>query len=129
MAAMQQDRDTDRYTPQVVERLLRDLPYLLDNIAPRDRDMPRQGKHNSPEPAHIRFEDRMAKRADIESVLCSLPMPTYRIVYLCCVGGMSLRDVADVVGYSHTTVRHHKVEGLKWMAWRLGWRDPERGWS
>lgn len=114
------------YSPQVVERLLRQLPYLLDRTTPPDdNQQPRRGKRTSPAG---RLEEQMAKRADVESVLCSLPQPTYRIVYLVCVGGKSLREVANIVGYSHTTVRHHKVEGLKLMAWRLGWRDPERGW-
>ena len=129
MAAMPEQHERDIYTPQTVERLLGDFGSLLYRSGPTDRDMPRQGKYNSPEPAHSRWETQMCKRADLLSALESLPQPTYQIVYLCCYKGFSLRDAADIVGYSHTTVRHHKVEGLKWMAHRLGWRDEKAGWG
>ena len=114
------------YSPQRVEFLLRRLPYLLDRQTPSDEYASHNPHRTSPSGW---LEDQMATRADIERALSRLPQPTYRIVYLRFVAGYSLREVAGLVKVSHTTVRHHAAEGIKQMAWTLGWRDPEHGWG
>lgn len=113
------------YTPAKVELLLRRLPYLLDRQRPPELRDGRRQQQTSPGGW---IEDQMAMRADIEMALARLPQPTYRIVYLSYVGGKSLREVGSVVKVSHETVRRHRVDGIKLMAWHLGWRDPEGGY-
>lgn len=122
MAAM--PRETEPfYTPQVVERLLRQLPYLLDRTTPPDdNQQPRRGKRTSPAG---RLEEQMAKRADVEWALCQLPQPWYQTVYLTCVGNKSWEEVAEVIDRTTRTVARRKVDGLCMIAWLLGWRDSD----
>lgn len=110
------------YTPERVAALLRRLPYLLDQHA-KTEDAPRARRQRTSPAGWV--EDQMAKRADIEQALWSLPETTYRIVYLSYVADMSLREVADICKVSHETVRRHKLAGVKRMARELGWQDAE----
>jgi DNA-directed RNA polymerase specialized sigma24 family protein len=114
------------YSPQKVEYLLRRLPYLLDRQTPPGDRPARRPARSSPSGW---LEDQMATRADIEMALDRLPQPTYQMVYLRFVGGQSLREVASVVKVSHTTVRLQCIEGIRMMAFVLGWRDAESGWG
>jgi len=111
------------YTPSQIERLLRYLPYMLDQ---RPRDVDDVPTRRSVRTASAWREDQMAKRADVEWALWHLPDHLYRAVYLCCVGDKSLRDVARLLKVSHVTVRRRKYAGLKLMAVSLGWQDDDQ---
>lgn len=114
------------YTPERVERLLRQLPYLLDRQAPPD-DSPRiRAQHTSPGGW---LEEQMAKRADLMDAIVRLPQPTRTVICRIYLWEMTLREVGAEIGCSHVTILHHKREGLKRLAWELGWRDPENGWT
>ena len=118
----------DFYSPQKVEYLLAHVNDLLTNLNPRTDDpITMRGNRRSKSGW---LEEQMAKQADILRALEWLGQQeraghiapnTYRVVYLCGVGGKDLREAAAIVGVSYRTVRRRRTNGIRAMAGFLGW--------
>lgn len=71
----------------------------------------------------------MSERADVEWALFELPLFQYRIVYLTFIGGLQPQEIADIMECTPETVRLNRIDGIRYIAWLLGWRDESLGWG
>lgn len=110
-------------------RRIATLPYrdawVVRVATNRALDMARRGPEPLGEARVVRFEDGMANRMSLVEALRDLPRRQREVVVLRMLVGLSLEDVASVLGIGTASVRTHLGRGMRALRRRLRTGEDE----